>query len=92
MRKIILFITIMMVGTFVFANDNIDLIYENELNLGLELKEVNNSLYFFTPSPCEAGANAAYDAVIENGGTKIQTQAAYDASLKACEEGFKAME
>lgn len=41
------------------------------------------------PSPCEAGANAAYDAVIKNHGTTTQAQAAYDASLAACEKKLK---
>lgn len=41
------------------------------------------------PSPCEAGANAAYDAVINAGGSTTLAQAAYDASLAACEAQLK---
>lgn len=42
-----------------------------------------------SPSPCEDGANAAYNAVIAEGGSKTMATAAYNASLKACEARLK---
>jgi hypothetical protein len=64
MKKAILTLGVMLIGTFALAH--------------------------VTPSKCETQANAAYDAVINAGGSTATAQAAYNATLSACEKEFAA--
>lgn len=81
MKKILLVSAFALFGTFAMANE-----IDNNKN---ELSSKFLLSYILTPSVCEAGANAAYQSVKDDGGSDRMAENAYNAALKACETQMK---
>lgn len=93
MKKLVLLCSFGLLGSFALAGTvNVEKQDSNHLqsseliNLFGETKIVSKLL---TPSICEVSANAAYDSVIEDGGSEEMATNAYNRTLKACEAQLK---